>query len=364
MPSLPIKPNRPRDERTTLFPSLAYFDVRRGAWRAVVQGRVYDLSRIPISTRILLRGLKRALKATEDELASDIFRQRIQGFTAKPIRGRRISIELAGQQMTLRRKSKRNGAFLSVVKVPEGLAPEERLQGDRADRIMSLRLQDEEEAAATTSQLFGRETCIHLIAPRGVSVVSDIDDTIKATEVSSRRSMLTNTFLRPFAAVDGMANLYRQWYEAGADFHYVSSSPWELFEPLAELVQLNAFPSGSMHLRYFRISDEMLKRWRPQRRKGKAGIIAGLMKKMPERKFILVGDSGERDSEIYRFLARRFKRQVAAVLIRQLDAKPLSARRIERVYDVPAGVHVRLFRHPEDLADIVNRVERLIGSTI
>ena len=326
-----------------------------------MQGRVYDLSRIPISTRILLRGLKRALKATEDELASDIFRQRIQGFTAKPIRGRKISVELGGQRMTLRRKSKRNGAFLSVVKIPESLAFEERMRSQRASRVVSLRLQDEGPSNETTSTLFGRETSIHLIAPRGVSIVSDIDDTIKATDVSSRRSMLTNTFLRPFAAIDGMAAMYRGWYEAGADFHYVSSSPWELFEPLAELVKLNEFPSGSMHLRYFRIRDEMLKRWRPQRRKGKAGVIAGLMKKMPERKFLLVGDSGERDPEIYRFLARRFKRQVAAILIRQLDLKPLTARRIERVYDVPSSVHVRLFRQPEDLADIVNRIQKWTG---
>lgn len=360
MPSPPIQPNRQRDERTTLFPSLAYYDARRGTWRAVVQGRVYDISRIPISTRILLRGLKRALKATEAELASDIFRQRIQGFTAKPIRGRQISVELAGQQIVLRRKSKRNGAFLSVVKIPDSLAPDARLRGDRQSRVMTLRLNDVHSVGRSDSTLFGCETNIHLIGPYGVSIVSDIDDTIKATDVSSRRSMLTNTFLKPFAAVDGMANLYRQWQEAGADFHYVSSSPWELFEPLAELVQLNQFPLGSMHLRYFRIRDEMLKRWRPQRRKGKAGIIAGLIKKMPERKFFLVGDSGERDSEIYRFLARKFKRQVAAILIRQLDAKPLSARRIERVYDVPSGVHVRLFRHPEDLADIAGRIQKMV----
>lgn len=360
MPSLPIKPNRPRDERTTLFPSLAYYDARRGTWRAVVQGRVYDLSRIPISTRILLRGLKRALKATEAELESDIFRQRIQGFTAKPIGGRQIRVELAGQRIELRRKSKRNGAFLSVIKIPDSLAPDVRLRGDRQSRIMTLRLEDSSIDAPPETSLFGRETSIHLIGPYGVSIVSDIDDTIKATDVSSRRSMLANTFLKPFAAIDGMANLYRQWQEAGADFHYVSSSPWELFEPLAELVQLNQFPSGSMHLRYFRIRDEMLKRWRPQRRRGKAGIIAGLMKKMPERKFILVGDSGERDSEIYRFLARKFKRQVAAILIRQLDAKPLTARRIERVYDVPSSVHVRLFRQPEDLADMASRIQKLV----
>jgi phosphatidate phosphatase APP1 len=190
-----------------------------------------------------------------------------------------------------------------------------------------------------------------------VSIVSDIDDTIKATEVTSRHSMLANTFLRPFTAIDGMAELYRQWQTVGAAFHYVSSSPWQLFQPLSELCQLSQFPAGSMHLRYFRIRDEMFKRWRPHRRKGKAAIIAGLIKKLPERRFVLVGDSGERDAEIYRFLARRFPRQVAAILIRQLVNKPLNAQRIDRLRDVPAGTEVRLFEGPADLADFLPRVQ-------
>ncbi|MCC6509607.1 MAG: DUF2183 domain-containing protein, partial [Pirellulaceae bacterium] len=108
-----------------------------------------------------------------------------------------------------------------------------------------------------------------------------------------------------------------------------------------------------------RIRDEMLKRWRPQRRKGKAAIIAGLMKKMPQRKFILVGDSGERDAEIYRFLGKRFPMQVAAILIRQLSAKPLASRRIDRLRDVSSSIDVRLFAQPAELADLLGSIERL-----
>ncbi len=349
----PSKPDKQaRDERTTLFPSLAYYDLRRGGWRAIVQGRVYDVSRIPISTRLILRGLKRALKATEEELASELFRKRIQGFTAKPIGGRRISVDLAGHQFTLRRKSKRNGAFLSVLKLPSHLDVDARMDGPRSQRMLDLRLQSEKGNGVVSANSFGTETTVHLLAPRGVSIVSDIDDTIKATEVTSRHSMLTNTFLKPFTAVDGMAELYQRLHEAGADFHYVSSSPWQLFEPIAELCQLSSFPAGSMHLRYFRIRDEMLKRWRPQRRRGKAAIIAGLIKKMPQRSFVLVGDSGERDSEIYRFLARKFPAQVRAIWIRQLVNKPLAPRRLKRLFDIPTSVQVRLFAEPAELGDV------------
>ena len=348
--------DRQRDERVMLFPSLAYFDARRDVWRALIQGRVYDLSRIPISTRILLKGLKRALKATEDELAGEIFRERIQGFTAKPVGGRRIRVEIGGHHFALRRKSKRNGAFFGTIKIPRGLLPAPEGPGRSLAESLQIRLNvggnnHVDHRAGTLP-----EGTIHLIAPQGVSIVSDIDDTIKATDVTSRHSMLANTFLRPFAAVDGMADMYRRWQETGAAFHYVSSSPWQLFQPLAELCHLSQFPAGSMHLRYFRIRDEMFKRWRPSHRKGKAAIIAGLMKKLPQRRFVLIGDSGERDAEIYRFLAHRFPDQVSAVLIRQLDVKPLTLRRIEKLRDLPGGVEVRLFHDAHDLLDFETRL--------
>lgn len=348
------KKQREREERVTLFPSLAYYDHKRGGWRAIIQGRVYDLSRIPISTRILLRGLKRALKATEEELASEIFRERIQGFTAKPIGGRNIRLEFGGHIVTLRKKSKRNGAFFSIVKLPEGIVPPPDALSEGQMFALPIRLHREGESPKPCQPGVLSESAIHVLPLRGISIVSDIDDTIKATEVGSRQAMLANTFLRPFTAIDGMAELYQRWHEAGAAFHYVSSSPWQLFQPLAELCHLSQFPAGSMHLRYFRIRDEMFRRWRPARRKGKAAIIAGLMRKLPLRRFVLIGDSGERDAEIYRFLAHKFPDQVAAILIRQLDANPLSARRIEKLKEVPNSVEVQLFRGPSDLLDFGN----------
>ena len=55
------------------------------------------------------------------------------------------------------------------------------------------------------------------------------------------------------------------------------------------------------------------------RRSGKLSVIRALFKTFPQRRFLLVGDSGEHDPEIYGAMARRFPQQVAGIFIRQLD---------------------------------------------
>ncbi len=51
---------------------------------------------------------------------------------------------------------------------------------------------------------------VHLIASHGVSVISDIDDTIKHSQVTDKSELLQNTFLREFRAVEGMPELYQR----------------------------------------------------------------------------------------------------------------------------------------------------------
>ncbi len=304
---------------------------------------------MPLSKRLLLRGLKKAMKVSPEELASDVFRKRIGGFLAKPVRGKRIVLNIGGKEFRLRKRTRRNGSFIGSIKVSSEWL-ESVLHCDPAnDRSIEVRLI---RAHAHDSDSEHSTSRIRPIKPLGISVVSDIDDTIKNTDSTCRQNMLCNTFLRPFEAVGGMAELYGSWKSQGAEFHYVSSSPWELFEPLAELCLTGIFPPGSMHLRYFRIRDEMFKRWRPMRRKGKAGIIADLMVQYPQRVFFLVGDSGERDPEIYRFLAKKFPQQVAGILIREIPAERFEGKRRQRLEGLDPSILVRVFRHAHELADI------------
>jgi phosphatidate phosphatase APP1 len=79
----------------------------------------------------------------------------------------------------------------------------------------------------------------------GIIVISDIDDTIKITQVHDRKATLRNTFLEPFRPVPGMADLYNSWAQkTGAQFCYVSASPWQLYSPLADFIRSNGFPAG------------------------------------------------------------------------------------------------------------------------
>ncbi len=334
-----------------LFPSLGFYDTRHGCWRALVHGRVFIDGRIPLGTRILLQGLKRAMRATPQDIASETFRQRIDGFLAAPGRRRKIVLEIAGHQFRLRRRTRRNGAFFGVLTLPAELdATLTEVAGSGPDTVVPMDLRRSTDPIGTIAPTTGT---IHVVPACGLSVISDIDDTIKLTEATSKKEMLANTFLRPFEVVEGMSQLYQTWKSQGCAFHYVSSSPWQLYEPLAELCAASQFPAGSMHLRYFRVRDEMFKRFRPIRRNSKVGIIVSILRYLPQRRFILVGDSGEKDPEIYRFLAKRFPERIAAVLIRNLAANPLDAKRRRKLQAMPDSVTLRIFEQASQVADIV-----------
>jgi phosphatidate phosphatase APP1 len=79
-----------------------------------------------------------------------------------------------------------------------------------------------------------------------ISIISDIDDTIKMTNVTNAMAMIRNTF-SPFSAIPKMAKLYQKWHDA--KFHYVSSSPFQLYSQLEIFLRKEGFPLGSIHLR-------------------------------------------------------------------------------------------------------------------
>ncbi|MEZ6133572.1 MAG: App1 family protein [Pirellulaceae bacterium] len=302
-----------------------------------------------LGTRILLRGLKRAVRATPEDVASETFQRRIDGFLVAPGKRRKIVLEISGHQYRLRGRTRKNGSFYGALKLPNEVAP----LPDGETRVVDMNLRRSTDNLGTISPTTGQ---IYVVKSRGVSVISDIDDTIKLTEATSKKQMLTNTFLRPFEVVAGMSTLYQDWAAGGCDFHYVSSSPWQLYESLAELCSDSQFPAGSMHLRYFRVRDEMFKRFRPLRRNAKVAIIVRIIKALPQRRFVLVGDSGEQDPEIYRFLAKRFPSQVAAILIRNLSVRPLSLKRIRKLASIEKQVFIKIFEQPDDIADIVPNI--------
>ena len=185
----------------------------------------------------------------------------------------------------------------------------------------------------------------------GVSVISDIDDTIKITEVRNKEATLRNTFLREFQAVPGMADFYQALARSnGAAFHYISASPWQLYEPLAALVTTNGFPAGTFELKEFRWKSRKFFSLFASPEKYKPGVIEPLLKQFPQRKFILIGDSGERDPEIYGALARKFPEQITQIYIRDVTDEAAESERYKKAFQAVPRANWQIFRAPTELS--------------
>jgi phosphatidate phosphatase APP1 len=332
------------DERVVIFPSLGHLERDGQHWHVHVHGEVFAGAEPGLGKRFLLKLLRRAMKVPEEALDSDIFRRRIGRFLASDIVGRQISVRVNEQLHVLPKTSRRNGHFLGAVRLPASSLPlAESAPGDAVRLALAVCGADAASPAAA-GQAF-------LLPATGTSVISDIDDTLKETEVASKRSLLVNTFLHEFRTIPGMAGLFRGWAEQGAAVHYVSSSPWQLYEHLADHLRTEGFPEGSFHLRAFRLRDHLIRRILMLRRSGKATVIRGILKTFPQRKFILVGDSGEHDPEIYGAMARKFPKQVAGIYIRQLPGPKNTPTRYQRAFRSVRYEVVRLFREAAELND-------------
>lgn len=328
-----------------LFPSFAYPIDGGAAWRLMIQGRVCKQVPLSLAKRLMLRGFVRALDLEDSVARGSLFNERLQGFLVAPVARRRLHVTVANQTHVLPRKSKSSGLFSCKLDIPRRILQSYRSYGSTpaSDILPELQVQCGESPIATSG-------LVYLAQDRGISVISDIDDTIKRTEVCNRKRMLQRTFSEPFESIPGMSKLYRDWSETGAMFHYVSSSPWQIFDSLHEFLHVDGFPHGSMHLKWFRLRDELFKRWSIIRRKSKAGVIRGIVKRLPQRQFVLVGDSGEKDPEMYAKIAAKHPKQIARICIRQIDANPLDPIRMSKLRRrYPNIVPIEIFEEAEQL---------------
>ena len=309
-----------------LYPTFARQCRERDSWRVPIWGTVYEMERASIRKRMLVRLLKRIMKVDPSCFQSELFRQRIRHFVAATERAKRVWVQIGEQLFRLRRKSRRNGNFRGSLYLSNQQVDRLADQGVIRDGWLHY------EVLSRGSDERRFQGQVQLIDPTGLSVISDIDDTIKTTQVHDLQLMLENTFLEEFQSVDDLQSVYRQWAEAGASFHYVSSSPWPLFEPLSDFCQEAGFPRGSYHLRLLRLRDHMLRRLPMLRRRGKGGKIKSILKAFPGRQFVLVGDSAERDPEIYGAAARLYPDRVAAIYIRQVGERSLDRPRAEQAF--------------------------------
>jgi len=178
-----------------------------------------------------------------------------------------------------------------------------------------------------------------LVPPAGArfGVISDIDDTVVETGVTRRLAMARTVLLRnahtrlPFA---GVAAFYAALHEARESrgpnpLFFVSASPWNLYDLLAEFMGLHGIPRGPILLRDLGLDRRRL--LKVPTAEHKLGCIRPILETYPELPFILIGDSGEQDPEIYREVVREHPGRILAVYIRAIRARGDSPERAARV---------------------------------
>lgn len=159
---------------------------------------------------------------------------------------------------------------------------------------------------------------VKVIEPYGVSIISDIDDTVKRSNISGgAKEIFRNTFVRELGDlhIEGVKEWFNRMHELGVSFHYCSNSPWQLFPVLASYFKLASLPPGSLHLKQY--SGMLQGIFEPVAERKKT-TLNKLLRDFPERKFLLVGDSGEADLEVYTELALANPGRILAVFIRDV----------------------------------------------
>ncbi|KAL8941774.1 MAG: hypothetical protein Q9216_002059, partial [Gyalolechia sp. 2 TL-2023] len=159
---------------------------------------------------------------------------------------------------------------------------------------------------------------IHVTETHGVSLISDVDDTIKHSAIGAgAREVFRNVFIRDLSDlhIDGVKEWYSKMASMGVKLHYVSNMPWQLFPVLSSFLSGAGLPKGSFHLKHY---SGMLQGIFEPVAERKKGTLERIMSDFPQRRFILVGDSGEADLELYTDIVEANPGRVLGVFIRDV----------------------------------------------
>ena len=152
-------------------------------------------------------------------------------------------------------------------------------------------------------------------------VVTDIDDTVLVSHSTSLFKklylLLTKNYQRR-KAFEGILHLYSEVIGQSGKLFYVSSSEWNLYDFLNDFMRFNKLPDGVFLLQNIKTGLLDLFKSGGGSHQHKEEKIRRLMKAYPNSSFVLIGDSGQKDPDIYESLALQFPERITKVFIRDV----------------------------------------------
>ncbi|NNL85249.1 MAG: DUF2183 domain-containing protein [Myxococcales bacterium] len=258
--------------------------------------------------------------------------------------------------------------------------PDARLKISMADQIAEVRTDEEgfyevdlAYAPGSTEETWhfatvellddpsGLRTVQSILVP-GVSasfgVISDLDDTVIHTGVTNLLTAARLTFLgnaktrKPLA---GVAAFYRALREASPTggqnpVFYVSSSAWNLYDLLRDFLALNEVPAGPLLLRDLGVDDQ--KFIKEKGHDHKLDKVERILATYPSLPFVLIGDSGQADPQLYLEAARRHGDRIRAIYIRDVDPGESTPRDLatDRAAEEARSIGTPMMRADDSLA--------------
>ncbi|UJR34269.1 hypothetical protein I4U23_021673 [Adineta vaga] len=251
-------------------------------------------------------GLARSILGTT---VHDIDRKRVAYFTGSGIRYKALCIDGLKNEMCTQTDS--NGLIETQFRLSNNDIDLFRVPGGSGGKV--------EYSVSTIDKNLQKKGEIFLCDDHGISFISDIDDTIKITGVTSARAVLRNTFSGEYKAVPGMSERYRHYESVyNATFHYLTASPDQLYPFLREFFDREQFPLGSYHMRHFTWFDTNFFQFFASKSfiRQKTNILHMFFQQTRSRQFILLGDIFQKDPEIYANIYQNYPDRILKIFIR------------------------------------------------
>jgi Uncharacterized conserved protein (DUF2183) len=325
-------------ERVIFFPTAAS---RWNAthWHVPIHGWIFEPEENSKKRAFFRSLLRRALKVDSGSAEKKILDRRIKPFVVDNERWKRPKIHLSGKEYSLSWSGK-NGHFqTSLILSQTDLFKDTSTTTSIAPSSLSY-------FALSSDHKRTFEGRVHMVPPKGITILSDIDDTIKITNVVNKKEMLRNTFMREFQPVPGMSDVYTEWCSAAnfasdkdddikeddvkedngeglrhVHLHFLSASLYQLYEDLERFRSDFGFPLATYTLKIVRPKDagKTIQILLEDALEFKRRSITKILERFPERHFILVGDTGEKDPQVYASIAREYRRQVLGIYLRSVS---------------------------------------------
>jgi phosphatidate phosphatase APP1 len=272
--------------------------------RALVHGRVMESENIAPAT---------AADSTWQNLLNTFRR-----FDSEPLAHARVAVTIVGTTREV--VADNEGFFRQWIDLPAPLSAVEPWHPVDLRLVSPLRADQPEVRATGQLRVPGSDA--------ELGVISDLDDTVVQSRITNflqavRTMMLGNARTRlPFP---GVAAFY-QALERGSDgrrrnpIFYVSSSPWNIYDLIADFMEVQGIPAGPIQLRDWDITLSALSSSRHH--DYKEPMIREILELNPALPFILIGDNGQHDPEIYSSIIKRYPGRIRAIYIRNVDANP------------------------------------------